>query len=131
VHPERLFSSGRCAGAPRQGPRKARRVEFDPRTVHQPISSLPAGATQEYYDVTSYSDDAPTVNGQVDPAKLLAFLPRRKQAAISKPKPINVAYVRSDDRADMIEIGPHQSASLDALLARRLMPSSIKAAEVA
>jgi hypothetical protein len=48
-----------------------------------------------------------------------------------RPKPVNVAYVRSDDGADMIEIGPHQSASLDALLALRLMPGSIRAVEAA
>jgi len=56
---------------------------------------------------------------------------RRAQAATAKPKPISVAYTRSDDLADMVEIGPHQAASLDALLARRLMPSSIKAVEAA
>jgi hypothetical protein len=54
---------------------------------------------------------------------------RPAQAPAAKAKPINVAYVRSDDRADMIEIGPHQVASLDALLALRLAPGSIKAAE--
>jgi hypothetical protein len=48
-----------------------------------------------------------------------------------RPTPVNVAYVRSDDRADMIEIGPHQTANLDALLARRLMPSAVKAVEAA
>jgi hypothetical protein len=31
----------------------------------------------------------------------------------------------------MLEIGPHQAASLDALLARRLAPSNIKAVEAA
>jgi hypothetical protein len=83
--------------------------------------------------VTSYSDDAPTVN-IIDPAELelpRSLPPRRKQAAIVRPKPVNVAYVRSDDHADMVEVGPHQVASLDALLARRLMPSSIKAVEAA
>jgi hypothetical protein len=48
-----------------------------------------------------------------------------------KPKPVNVIYVRSDDNADMVEIGAHQVAFLDALLARRLMPRSIKAVEAA
>lgn len=80
--------------------------------------------------MTSYSDDAFTVNGEVDPAKIPAFLPR-KQAATGRPKPVNVAHIRTDDHADMIEIGPHQSASLDALLALRLMPGSIKAVEAA
>ena len=52
--------------------------------------------------MTSYSDDAFTVNGEVDPAKIPAFLPR-KQAATGRPKPVNVAYIRTDDHADMIE----------------------------
>src|SRR5258706_287335 len=81
----------------------------------QPSPSCPIAdrGHKESYDVTSYSDDAFTVNGEVDPAKIPAFLPR-KQAATGRPKPVNVAYIRTDDHADMIEIGPHQSASLDA-----------------
>ncbi len=48
-----------------------------------------------------------------------------------RPKPVNIAYIRTDDRADMIEVGPHQAVSLDALLARRLVPSTFKAVEPA
>jgi hypothetical protein len=86
-----------------------------------------------------YSDDASAVNAEVAAVnaevaaaelEVPAFL-SRKRAVAARPKPINVAYVRSDDGADMIEIGSHQVASLDAMLARRLAPSSIKAVEAA
>ena len=79
-----------------------------------------------------YTAAADPVNGQAAEIELPAFLPRgRPHAARNKPKPISVSYIRSDDGADMIEIGPHQAASLDALLALRLAPSAIKTVEAA
>jgi len=81
-----------------------------------------------------YTGEAGLVN-DIDQIELEIprFLPRRRlaQAATARPKPVNVAYVRCDDGADMVEFAPHQVASLDALLALRLMPGSIKAVEAA
>jgi hypothetical protein len=57
----------------------------------------------------------------------MTAIPALPLAVNTRPRPVNLVYVRSDDGADMIEIGPDQYASLDALLARRLAPSSIKA----